>query len=180
MADIHRDEIVKAAFQHRDALITYAFAMLRDWSAAEDVVQDAFIVVMNQWEDVREVSGVYYWARGIVRNKVFEALRARTREGTRPDEELQALVSTSVEKYLDEHVAHRQGLMRRALQSCMSRLDRNSVDLLDGFYGRSHSCEALASAQKRSVNAIRLALSRLRRQLHDCMAQRMPALETEA
>lgn len=180
MGPVGRDEIVKAAFSYREALMSYAFALLRDWSRAEDVVQDAYIIVMNQWEDVREMSGLYYWVRRIVHHKAMEALRAGARESTRADEELQALVASSVEKYLDEDVAQRQVLMRKALQFCMAELDRGAVDLLNGFYGHARSCETLAALQKRSVNAIRLALSRLRKQLHACMAERLPLLEAEA
>lgn len=174
-----RDEVVKAAFGYRDALISYAFAFVRDWPLAEDVVQNAYIIVMNQWEDVREPSGIFYWVRRIVHNKAMEAVRARTRLSSRPDDELEALVASSVEKYLDEPAAERQGLMRRALQVCMAELGPASLDLLNGFYARAQSCEMLAEAQKRSVNAIRLALSRLRKQLQACMSQRMPTLETE-
>ena len=52
-----------------------------------------------------------------------------------------------------------------------------AVGILAGFYGRSETCEAIAQDQNRSVNAIRLSLSRLRKQLHDCMSRQLPLLE---
>jgi RNA polymerase sigma-70 factor (ECF subfamily) len=180
MANAKRDEIVKGAFQYRDALMSYAFAHLRDWSRAEDVVQDAYIIVMNQWDDFREGTSLYYWVRQIVFNKSMEAVRARSRERSGMDETVLSLVSDVIGKYFDEREADRQSVMRRALERCMERLDRRSVTLLKGFYARSLSCESLANLQKRSVNAIRLALSRLRKQLHECMIRRIPVLETEA
>jgi RNA polymerase sigma-70 factor (ECF subfamily) len=174
-----RDEVVKGAFQYRDALMSYAFAILRDWSRAEDVVQDAYIVVMNQWDDFRPGTSLYYWVRQIVFNKSMETLRARSREKSGLDETLLSIVSNVIGKYFDEREADRQRVMRRALEHCMSRLDRRSVSLLKGFYSKALPCETLAGLQKRSVNAVRLALSRLRKQLHECMSRRIPSLETE-
>jgi RNA polymerase sigma-70 factor (ECF subfamily) len=177
--NVKRDRIVKEAFKFREAFMSYSFAILRDWSRAEDVVQDAYIIVMNQWDDFTEGTSLYYWVRQIVHNKSMEALRARAREVSGMDEPLLSIVADVVGKFFDEREADRQRVMRRALQQCMSRLDRRSVGLLKGFYYRSMSCESIANVQKRSVNAIRLALSRLRRQLGECIARRMPALETE-
>ena len=172
-----RDEIVKAAFQYRDALMSYAFALLREWSRAEDAVQDAFIVVMNKWSEFREGTSVYLWVRQIVHNKALEALRARGRKMSALEEELLDRVAASVRTHLDEAIADRQRLMRQALQRCMSGLNRRTVGLLAGFYAEAQSCEALAHHQKRTVNAVRLALSRVRKQLQDCVTRQMPLLE---
>jgi RNA polymerase sigma-70 factor (ECF subfamily) len=180
MEPTDRDGVVKAAFQYRDALLSHAFAMLRDWSLAEDTVQDAFIVVMNKWTDFRPGTSIYHWLRQIVHNKTLEALRARGRKVSLAEGELLVQVAGALEKYLDEDMADRQALMRRALQRCMSFLNRRAVGILEGFYGESQSCEAIAQEQRRSVNAIRLSLSRLRKQLHDCMSRQLPALEGEA
>lgn len=172
-----RDQVVKSAFQFRDALISHAFALVRDWSVSEDVVQDAFIVVMNKWEDFRPGTSVFHWVRQIVHLKTMEALRSRARRMTPAEEELLERVAGAVRDCLGEDAAERQRVMRQALQHCMSRLGERGLELVSGFYGRSESCEALAVHQKRSVNAVRLALSRLRKQLHECMSRRLPALE---
>ena len=172
-----RDEVVKAAFRYREALMGYAFALLRDWSQAEDVVQDAFIVVMNRWSDFRPGTSLFRWVREIVRHKAQEARRARARQASPIDEALLAQVADTVEACLDEKAAERQSLVRQALERCMSFLNARAVEILAGFYARSESCEAIAERQNRSVNAIRLSLSRLRKQLHECMARQLPLLE---
>ena len=175
MAEMNRDDVVKGAFQHREALLSYAFALLRDWVRAEDVVQDAFIVVMNKWSDFRPGSSLFLWVRQIVHFKALEA--ARTRKMSPVEEELLARVAASMERGLDEEIASRQRLRSQALQRCMSHLDPRSAGLLSGFYTEALSCETLAQLQRRSVNAVRLALTRLRKQLHDCVARQLPTLE---
>lgn len=172
-----REEIVKEAFRLRDALMTYSFGLLRDWPRAEDVVQDAFIVVMNRWEEFRPGTSMFLWVRQIVHNKAMEALRLRTRGGSALEKELLAQVAASLESSVDEEIADRQRLKRQALERCMSSLNSRAVGLLAGFYGHSHSCQALAENQHRSVNAVRLSLSRLRKQLQDCIGRQLQLIE---
>lgn len=172
---MNRDLVVKGAFQHRDALLSHAFSLVRDWVKAEDIVQDAFIVVMNKWAEFRPGTSLFLWARQIVHFKALEV--ARMKKMSSVESELLARVAAAMERGLDEEIATRQRLRRQALQRCMSHLDRRSAGLLSGFYTESLSCESLAQLQNRSVNAVRLALSRLRKQLHDCVLRQMPALE---
>jgi RNA polymerase sigma-70 factor (ECF subfamily) len=168
-----RDDIVKAAFQYRDALIGYSYAMLRSWPLAEDVVQEAYLVVMNKWQDLKEEAGVFLWVRQIVHFKTLEAIRSRGRETAIPDQDLLDLVEQSVRENLDEHNAERQRQMSTSLRECMSRLNQFSVALLAGFYWQQESCETLADRHGRSVNAIRLMLSRLREKLRSCLSKRL-------
>src|SRR5258706_187472 len=172
---MNRDLVVKGAFQHREALLSYAFALVRDWVKAEDIVQDAFIVVMNKWAEFRPGSSLFLWVRQIVHFKALEAARAK--KMTALEDDLLARVAAAMERGLDEEIAARQRLRRQALQRCMTHLDAKSAGLLSGFYTQSLSCESLAQLQHRSVNAVRLAHSRLRKQLHDCVLRQMPSLE---
>jgi len=175
MGEMSRDEVVKGAFQHREALLSYAFALLRDWVRAEDVVQDAFIVVMNKWSEFKPGTSLFLWVRQIVHFKTLEAARAKKMSPV--EEELLSRVAASMQRGLDEEIARLQRLKRQALQRCMSHLDSKSAGLLSGFYTESLSCESLAQVQHRSVNAVRLALSRLRKQLQECVARQLPAME---
>jgi hypothetical protein len=61
----------------------------------------------------------------------------------------------------------------------MAGLDDRALGVLQGYYS-SESCESIARSQRRSANAVRLSLSRLRRQLHDCLSRRMALLEAGA
>ena len=172
-----QEEVVKAAFQYRDALIHHAYVLLRDAALAEDVVQDAFLVVMRKWADFQPGSSVFHWAREIVRNKSLEALRARKRGATPLDDALLARVQAVMERGVDEPEAERHRLRARALQRCVSFLSRKHADILSGFYARAASCEEIARATGRSANAVRLVLSRLRKQLNECVSRQMPLLE---
>lgn len=173
-----RDALIKAAFRYQDALRVYAFGFLSDWALAEDVVQDALIVVMNQWKDFAAGTSLFIWVRQIVHNKAMEMRRSRTRQMPLPEEALLLRIGAALDRYLDEHAADLLRLRREALEKCMSRLDARSINLLSGFYARAQSCESIAQRQGRTVNAVRISLHRLRKQLLDCVSRRMPTLET--
>lgn len=172
-----RDELVQSAFRYRDTLIIYAFGRLRDWALAQDVVQDAFVTVMDKSEEFTPGTSTFLWVRQIVHFKVLETLRKRRREVSMVDEELQELVEHTFDDLLDERQIERHDRMREALQVCMAQLNATAVKVLAGFYAESKSCETLAAQLQRSVNAIRLLLSRARRQLHDCMVFRLQEME---
>lgn len=179
--DVHdRDAVLKRAFRYRDALTAHAFALLRDWTQAEDAVQDAFVVVMNRWNDFVPGTAFYPWLRQIVRNKSLEALRARARKPTPLQAALLDRVSAVLDEHLDEAAAERQGRLRLALQRCMAVLDGRALGLIRGYYALSETCEVIARRQNRSANAVRLTLSRLRRRLHECMIRRLALLEAGA
>jgi RNA polymerase sigma-70 factor (ECF subfamily) len=172
-----RDGLIKSAFQYQDALQAYAFGVLRDWSLAEDVVQDAFIVVMNQCADFEPGTSLFGWVRQIVHNKAMEARRARTRQMLVSEEALLARIGAALDQYFDERSADLLRQKREALEECMSRLGARSISLLSGFYARAQSCETLAQRQGRTANAVRITLHRLRKQLQDCVSRRIPAPE---
>ena len=163
-----RDRLLKDAFGYREALLAQAFAMLRDWAAAEDAVQDAFLVVVNKHESFREGTSLLNWTRQIVRNKCHEIIRARRREFAVEDEALEHAVSQALEEQLTERMAEGMAEQRQILEACMAKLGEKAVSLLAGFYVDMKSCEVLGRMYRRSANAIRLTLSRTRRALKDC------------
>ncbi|MBA4386698.1 MAG: hypothetical protein C0404_01885 [Verrucomicrobia bacterium] len=168
-----REAVVKIAFRYRDALMTYAFSMLRDWSLAEDVVQDVFIVVMNKWQDYQDGSSMYAWLSQIARRKIQETWRIRRRELVAENPELLEAVEKTMSEQLDAERADVLQQRKEALQVCFSKLDHGSLDLLGNFYWKRETCEAMALKTKRSPNAMRLSLSRVRQLLRECVNTRL-------
>src|SRR6185295_13077574 len=113
MSPMTRDEVVKGAFRHREAFLSYAFALLRDWVRAEDVVQDAFIVVMNKWAEFQPGTSLFLWTRQIVHFKALEAVRAR-KELSPLEEDLLARVAAAMQRGVDDEIAARQRDRRQA------------------------------------------------------------------
>jgi RNA polymerase sigma factor (sigma-70 family) len=174
-----QEEFMKAALKYQAALVAYAYARLRDYHLADDVVQDALIVMMKKWSDFEPGGSIYAFARKIVYFKTLEALRARQKqEIALEDEQLEAAVDRTMEESLDEESAERQSDRVYVLQECLSQLTRKALDLVAGFYQESKSYQELSVIHAQSLPAIKKALYRYRKILQDCAARKLRHTET--
>ena len=166
------EDLLRAAFKYQDALTSHAFAMLQDWALAQDAVQETFIVLQKKHAEFRPGANVFTWARQILRYEALNILRARGRESCVADEELLALVDAQFE-HVNADALVRMEQQKTAVQHCMTRLDSDALKLLIDFYRERLSCDELATARRRTVNAIRLSLSRIRARLRECVRGRL-------
>ena len=178
MPKLSQVELMKAAFKYQHAFVSYAYGLLRDWSLAEDAVQEAFLVLMQKWEEFKPELGIYGWARKMVYYKVQELSRSRRREHALHDEDLEALVQQSLDAHLDEVDATQHDPLLKAYQDCMGKLDKNASELLTRYYWDNLPGEKIAEKFNRSVNAVWLSLSRIRKSLRDCIGRTNAELET--
>ena len=74
---------------------------------------------------------------------------------------------------IDEKFAMQQEKKNRALQKCMTGLKPDLVDLIYKFYWKGASYESLAAKSRKSVNSLRLILSRTRKSLKKCISREM-------
>jgi RNA polymerase sigma-70 factor (ECF subfamily) len=167
------EDLLRSAFKYQDALVSYAYGLLQDWALAQDAVQEAFIVLQKKHAEFRPEANVFTWARQIVRFEALNIIRSRQREACFVDEELFSLVDQQFERHLDLDAIGALESRKAALQHCMARLDQDSVSLLLGFYKDALSCERLAEARRKSVNAVRLSLSRIRSKLRECVQHKL-------
>jgi RNA polymerase sigma-70 factor (ECF subfamily) len=69
---------LEALLAHADGLLRpYATLMLRDADAADDVLQDALLIVYRKLATLREPRAFAAWARRIASREIFRALRGR-------------------------------------------------------------------------------------------------------
>lgn len=178
-ARVTPEDLLRSAFKYQDALVSYAYALLQDWSLAQDAVQEAFIVLQRKHAEFKAGANIFTWTRQIVRFEALNIIRSRQREACFVDEELFALVDEQFERHLDHETTMAMETRKAALQHCMSRLDNESVSLLLGFYKDALPCERLSELHRKSVNAVRLSLSRIRTKLRDCVRARLAIAEVQ-
>ena len=80
MSGLTQEDVLRDAFRYQDALTSYAYGLLRDWSLAQDVVQESFLVLLKKWEAYRPEANLYAWVRQMVRFEALNTLRARRKE----------------------------------------------------------------------------------------------------
>ncbi len=74
---INLDDLVNA---HADALYAYAITRLRFQEDAEDAVQETLLAAIKSHQSFRGASADRTWLIGILRHKIIDQIRRRTRQ----------------------------------------------------------------------------------------------------
>lgn len=172
-----RDRLIRDLFAHQMALLAYAHAILRDWSLAQDAVQEAFIEIMNRVDEYDPDRGGYAWFKKFVFFKIKRIQSSRSHEFCMDDQELETLVCRALDTHIGETEAQRAQQQERALHLCLGQLREKHRKLITAFYWDHLSCEALAVDWRMTPTSLRMMLSRLRVKLRQCVRRQIQAQE---
>ena len=164
-----RDRVLKEALTCQSALVAYAHALLADYAAAEDVVQNAFLVVARKHEDFAEGSSMLAWCRGIVRLEIMSHLRKRRREPAVEDR----ILNDAMEAAFEVHQSNESGPRADHLRGCLEKLNGRARDLVRLRYEENTNYEQIGVALKMGLEAVRKGLLRTKQQLRQCVTIRM-------
>ncbi len=168
-SDSKRDRVLKAAFGCRVELVTYARAVLGNYTAAEDVVQEAMLVVMKKFDQFQEGTSMLAWCRAIVRLEVLRAKQQRQRERTLAER----LVDDAVDAAFDEFQTARRRddaeSWQEAMERCFHRVPQRGRRVLEARFVDELSYQQIAERVGMKLEAVRKALFRLKRKVRLCV-----------
>ena len=98
-SDDKRDRVLKAALECRTELVAYARLLLGNYTAADDVCQEAMIVVVKKYDQFQEGTSMLAWCRSIVRIEVLRAKQRHQRERTLADRLLDDAVDAAFDEF---------------------------------------------------------------------------------
>ena len=142
------------------------------------MVQDVLMTALEQQDRFDQVVPVGAWLRGIARNKIREYWRRNQREPV--------LVSSEVLERLEQVVANHESqalapdYKKRRLQrlrSCMERLTDRAREMLRLRYQEGRRSQEIGQCLKMAVASVDMAMSRARKLLRACMAERIEHVE---
>ena len=148
--------------QYLPAIRGYILSMVPDFSIADDVVQETFLVVTRKASTFELGSSFAAWVRTIARFKTLEAIRARRFESL-SDEVLAALGTEDCQFHgeTDERISF--------LRSCMEKLAPQARRSIQLRYQGDHLPPQIASLMGCTVQSVNVTLSRARAFLRDCV-----------
>src|SRR5205823_12640593 len=73
------DRLLRLLLTHRGMLLGYILSIVRDYHLAEDVFQDASLVILKKGSVLRHDKEFPPWARKVVRFKALNAMRKQNR-----------------------------------------------------------------------------------------------------
>ncbi|MFK8110621.1 MAG: sigma-70 family RNA polymerase sigma factor [Rubripirellula sp.] len=169
MSELNQTErFVQHLTEHQTRLYGYIYSLVGDHSRAADVLQETNLVLWRKIEQFEPHKPFLPWAFTFARFQVMAHFRDQKRDKLLLDVELVELIAADAEQHASE-----LDKMREMLRPCLSLLTPSNRDLIEQRYDRGLSIARVAETVDRSVGAVKVALLRVRRQLADCVQERM-------
>lgn len=161
-----------AATQNRAWAI--CLRLLRDRSAAEEAMQDAYVKVWHQAASYRPSLGSpEAWLSALVRNTCLDRLRASKREAQyvvplqgENDDDLPEIPDHRTPEHLLE-----AGLQGRQMEDCMGQLQPRQRDLLAAAYVLGQSHAEVARERVMPLGTVKTLIRRAVLFLRDCLGE---------
>jgi RNA polymerase sigma-70 factor, ECF subfamily len=150
------------------AVRAYVRRLVPTRADADDVMQEAAVVLWEKFETFQTGGDFRAWAFGIARLEVLAWLRDKGRDRLVLDEEV--VLRLAEESAEEEPRLARQ---REALENCVAKLDKPQRELLLEAYEPQASIRQVAERSGRSVNGFYQWLHRVRRLLLDCVRREL-------
>ena len=160
-----RGEVQKLFLHHSDLLEGFIVALQPDLSVTKDILHEVFLTVTDKAEEFRPATDFMAWARAIARFKVLEQVRrSRNAPHVLDPNVLEAVLADAPEAE-DAWTPRRE-----ALAECLERVAPRARRILELRYSDALMApQQIARKVSWTSGAVRVALARTRRFLHDCV-----------
>jgi RNA polymerase sigma-70 factor (ECF subfamily) len=169
-AEAHTAAVQGLFLQFQPAIRGYILSMIPDFSQADDVMQETFLVVTRKAASFELGTSFPAWVKTIARFKALEAIRSGPRRFESLSEEvLDALGAERTEfpTHTDERLA--------LLSKCIGELAPQARRSIDFRYRNDHLPPEIADRMGCTVQSVNVTLSRARAFLRDCVLRKMAA-----
>ena len=168
-----KDRVVHAAFGCRTELLAYARSLLGNFAAAEDAVQEAMIVVMNKYDQFQEGTSILAWCRSIVRLEVLRAKRRYHQDMSLAQRLLDDAIDAAFDEFQIQRRPDESTSRRNAIQHCLKKITDRGRAVLKSRFTDELGYKQIGDQLGMTVEAVRKALFRTKKQLHSCVESRL-------
>lgn len=159
---------IKELLRYQGEFMAYLMAILRDFDAAEEVFQNAAVVIVEGATAGEPIRNFRAWAKEIVRRQALYRLRQQAQESRRFRPISLELFEAISAAFLEEDTEEVRREVQ-ALRHCLDKLPPRQRELLVLRYERRQSFEQIGEAAGTTAGAAQRSLSRIRLALHDCI-----------
>lgn len=162
------EQFVRLLTRHESAVRAFIRVGVSAWSDVDEVMQEVSLVAWRKFDSLDAPEGFAQWLRVIAKYEVLKYRRSRARDRLVLDEEI-------VQTLLDEELATTAGDVdprhdqRTALEQCLEKLPIARRELVLKAYAPERPIQAIAEQLGRTPAALYQLLSRIRRELAECV-----------
>jgi RNA polymerase sigma-70 factor, ECF subfamily len=164
------EEFMRLFTSHETRMRAFAMSLIPNWADAEEVLQQANMVMWKKFDEFQTGSSFFAWGSRILYLEAMDYRKRQARAKVRFSEDFcRAVAKEAVE--ISDDLADRQG----ALGKCIGKLRPAEREILRHRYEEDGSVEAVAKVLGRSEDAVYSALRRIRKQLFECINRTLRA-----
>jgi RNA polymerase sigma-70 factor (ECF subfamily) len=152
--------------QNERRVYAYILTLLPNRADADDVLQEASLVMWDKFDPEQPPSDFAAWGCRIAYFKVLDFCKKRQRSRVVFSQAmLERIAETAVEQAASLQLDER----REALAGCIEKLSSRDRDLLSRRFVDGATTQSTATQVGRSVDAVYKAMARIRQALFDCV-----------
>lgn len=170
--DEHTLRVQQHFVRHQQAVLAYVLSLEPRLSDAQEIVQEVFVTVSRKAATWTEGTNFLAWACTIARYHTLDNQRKRGRGAAQLDDDVVDLVYADVPE--DVEAFERESA---ALQNCLKQLAPRARELIRLRYHGGSTPQQIASRIGWTAASVRVALTRARAALRDCLRSQLPAKE---
>lgn len=167
-AEAHTTMVQGLFIKYQPVVRGFVLSMVPDFSLADDIMQETFLVVTRKAASFEEGTSFPAWVKTIARFKALEAIRThRGRHEFLSEEVLEALGAEQHEfpGQVDERLGH--------LAACIEELAPQAKRSILFRYRNEHRPPEIASRMGCTIQSVNVTLSRARAFLRECVLRKM-------
>lgn len=169
------EEFVFLLARHERPLGAYVMTMVPHAQDADDILQEAKVVMWRNFGKFEPGTNFGAWARKVAFHQVLAYRKRKHRDRLDFSEDFLRTVADEAEASAD-----RLGQRERLLNECIARLPAGHRDALHLRYHEALSLEDMAARLDRTVGALYRLLSRVRQTLHECVTKSLSRPDHES
>lgn len=162
--DEHTLRVQTLFVQHQQAVLAYVLSLEPDTHDAQEIVQETFVTASRKAPTWADGTNFLAWACAIARFNTLHFQRTRSRRTARLADDVVELLA----EYAEDDFAAFQGRIV-ALRKCLQGLAPRAHELISLRYHGGVLPEQIASEVGWTANAVRVALTRARNSLRECL-----------
>lgn len=166
------ERFMRLFLEHEPEILRSVMVFVPQRSDARDIVQDTAVALWQHFPEYDSARPFVNWAVGFARIHVRRYFRECQRQARLSEKALEALLTVS-----DERAAVKER-RERALHECLKKVPSDHRGIIEDYYFKGLTVEAIATATRRSSEAVYKILQRVRRALSDCVQLEVTASQS--
>ena len=168
MPEDHTLHVQQLFVQHQQAVLGYVLSIEPNFADAQDILQEVFLAVSRKAQTWSADTDFFAWVCTVARYETLHFQRTRARRPGRLDEDVVELLHAT-EPVVESEWRHRADALRR----CLDRLAPRAKELVWRRYHGVQMPQQIATGIGWTVSAVRVALTRARSVLRECMEKQL-------